>query len=107
MMFFHAVKKPFSEIGIYELSFVQNKILNRKNVLIFLLCIQFFVWTVAYLLFSAKTLREYTDSLFICINLFFYTFMFEFYVINVPKIFDLINGFENVTKNYELNSGIE
>lgn len=97
MKFFQEIQKPLSNLGIDQKSSLQNKVLTSRNVLVLLLSTQFLFFLMAFLFIDAKTLREYTDSFYICSSVFLNYFMFISFVKNAQKLFDLINGFESIS----------
>lgn len=94
---FQSTHELFGTLGIYQFRF------NWKILLIFVLLSQYSISLMAFFLFKANTLSEFTDSYYAVATttLLFYTLIALFR--EKMNIFQLYDDFENVIEKRELD----
>lgn len=96
MKAFHSTRKLFGSLGIYRLSSPQNHLFEWKILFVFILFGQYIISLMAFFLFEANTLSEFTASYYAVATttLLFFTSISMFR--KKMDIFQLLDNFENV-----------
>lgn len=71
-----------------------NSLMNRRNIIVLLIYVFYFLMANAYLVFTAKTFREYSICFFVYLTLFCMIIGFGVMIFQVPLLFELLDSFE-------------
>lgn len=105
MELFHVMRKIYKMMGILSPSqHSQNCPINFKNLIILSPTILFCVSSMVFLLFRAKTIGEYADSVYFTASAIIAIFMFSETVWKNSMTFDLVQKFENIVQKSISNS---
>lgn len=102
MELFHVMRKIYKMMGILSPS--QNYPINLKNLIILSPTILFCVSSMVFLLFRAKTIEEYADSVYFTASAIIAICMFSETVWKNSMTFDLVEKFENIVQKSISNS---
>lgn len=96
MKIFQSTQNALKMLGIYRAqTFHQSNRLNVKNLSVLMLFGLFFIATILYLIFDAKTFIEYSQSMYgFAVGLALLT-LFITIIWKSPQIFQLIDNYEN------------
>lgn len=93
MKVFQTIRRPLREVGIYQTQTIEESPFNWKNIFILLFLCQFIIFSMAYILFEAKNLREFIETFYILsTNLVLAFELFEL----TRKIYKIITSFEGL-----------
>lgn len=98
MKFFQAIRNPLNILGLNQPVASQTKFLNWRNVLVLVGLGQLSTICGLFIMLEATTLKEYADCFYISVTAFLNFFIIVIFVQNTANLFELINGFESVTK---------
>lgn len=101
MKFLQATEKLMSNLGLNQPDISQKYLLNWRNMLVLFPVGQFSIFAAVYFLIDARSLIEYSESFYISITALLFSTMFSVFIWNTTKLFDLICGFECVTRKRE------
>lgn len=98
MKIFQEIRKHFAVLGIYEPTNNEFNILNRRNMSILLLFILCLISGTAFILFDARSFREFAEAFFIWITLISSN---TGLVVGIAKNYDIYRLFTNLEKTIE------
>lgn len=103
---FQLIQKKFATVGISPNLVTQSYPLNGKVILGILLLTISFSCNLMFFFYKAKTFAEYTESMHMSSMAALISLIFVIVLLNVRKLFDLINDCENVANSSELKIDI-
>lgn len=83
-----------------------NQLLNKKVQLILVLLVQFDIASFAFLLFKAKTIDDFSYSYCVSLTLSLYSIIFTIIALKMPKIYVLIDQYDEFIRNRKFKSFI-
>lgn len=95
MKLFQSVQKYYRTLGVYAPQSNQNYAFNWRNLVVLFALTQGFIFTMAFCLLQAKTVREYGDSFYVSVTEFADAIYFLSNIWKMRKFFKLIEQFEN------------
>lgn len=102
MKIFQSICIIFEPLGISALRTLQSTRINPKNVVVFLLLLNFAVFSTAFLLFKAETLAEFIYSFYTSVTTVGFTLIFSILVWKMSYIFKVIDDFGNFIEKRKL-----
>lgn len=101
MKIFQSVQRNLATIGVSPKLSHQPYPFNTKIITNFLILESFVISNLAFEIFEAKTLTELTQSIYICSLGCLNTYVLSEIIVNVKKLFKLINDCENIVNTSE------
>lgn len=105
MKVFCTLQKFMSILGIQPHP-AQQLLFNSKSILAFIFIVRYGIFTIAGLLFDAKTFGEYAESFYAIMTGFIVVSNFSTMTLKMSKIFRLIEQFDDTIqkRKFQLNS---
>lgn len=101
MMIFQSIQKNFAAVGISSNLVDQSYPFNWKILLGFIALVSYFISNLMYTFCEAKTFAEYNQSMYMSALTITIIFALIIVLVNVTKLFNLMNGFENLANTSE------
>lgn len=92
MKIFQSIRHHFEFVGISQAQSLRKHPFNLRNLAILLIYLQFLITSTAYVLFEAKTIREFADSFYAASTTAGVSNVFTWNMVNMANIFQLIDN---------------